>query len=112
MGGELITPRSSEGFEYGGPKEGQGGRSLSTNTWCFLYSLKLEDVGEIIEKIRIGHDNTGINPGWHCSHVDIRRLLPEKDVSWRRVFLGASSFPRLSSQQTGLPATSASGAAN
>ncbi|XP_044898138.1 lipoxygenase homology domain-containing protein 1 isoform X4 [Felis catus] len=43
------------------------------------FIMELEDVGEIIEKIRIGHDNTGINPGWHCSHVDIRRLLPDKD---------------------------------
>ncbi|KAM9632188.1 lipoxygenase homology domain-containing protein 1 isoform 3-T3 [Trichechus inunguis] len=46
---------------------------------CFI--MELEDVGEVIEKIRIGHDNTGINPGWHCSHVDIRRLLPDKDGS-------------------------------
>ncbi|XP_004855149.1 lipoxygenase homology domain-containing protein 1 isoform X2 [Heterocephalus glaber] len=43
------------------------------------FIVELEDVGEIIEKIRIGHDNMGINPGWHCSHVDIRRLLPDKD---------------------------------
>ncbi|XP_044921708.1 lipoxygenase homology domain-containing protein 1 isoform X2 [Mustela putorius furo] len=43
------------------------------------FIMELEDVGEIIEKIRIGHDNTGLNPGWHCSHVDIRRLLPDKD---------------------------------
>uniref|UniRef100_A0A7N5JZM6 Lipoxygenase homology PLAT domains 1 n=1 Tax=Ailuropoda melanoleuca TaxID=9646 RepID=A0A7N5JZM6_AILME len=43
------------------------------------FIMELEDVGEIIEKIRIGHDNTGANPGWHCSHVDIRRLLPDKD---------------------------------
>ncbi|KAL2778057.1 lipoxygenase homology domain-containing protein 1 isoform 6 [Daubentonia madagascariensis] len=43
------------------------------------FIVELEDVGEIIEKIRIGHTNTGINPGWHCSHVDIRRLLPDKD---------------------------------
>uniref|UniRef100_A0A8C0E3P2 Lipoxygenase homology domain-containing protein 1 n=1 Tax=Balaenoptera musculus TaxID=9771 RepID=A0A8C0E3P2_BALMU len=43
------------------------------------FIMELEDVGEIIEKIRIGHDNTGMNPGWHCSHVDIRRLLPDKD---------------------------------
>uniref|UniRef100_A0A4X1UPJ7 PLAT domain-containing protein n=1 Tax=Sus scrofa TaxID=9823 RepID=A0A4X1UPJ7_PIG len=43
------------------------------------FIVELEDVGEIIEKIRIGHDNTGMNPGWHCSHVDIRRLLPDKD---------------------------------
>uniref|UniRef100_G3T1Y4 Lipoxygenase homology PLAT domains 1 n=1 Tax=Loxodonta africana TaxID=9785 RepID=G3T1Y4_LOXAF len=45
------------------------------------FIVELEDVGEVIEKIRIGHDNTGINPGWHCSHVDIRRLLPDKDGS-------------------------------
>ncbi|XP_069323942.1 lipoxygenase homology domain-containing protein 1 [Eulemur rufifrons] len=43
------------------------------------FIVELEDVGEIIEKIRIGHTNTGMNPGWHCSHVDIRRLLPDKD---------------------------------
>uniref|UniRef100_F6ZI00 Lipoxygenase homology PLAT domains 1 n=1 Tax=Equus caballus TaxID=9796 RepID=F6ZI00_HORSE len=43
------------------------------------FIMELEDVGEVIEKIRIGHDNTGVNPGWHCSHVDIRRLLPDKD---------------------------------
>uniref|UniRef100_A0A452T4T2 Lipoxygenase homology domains 1 n=1 Tax=Ursus maritimus TaxID=29073 RepID=A0A452T4T2_URSMA len=43
------------------------------------FIMELEDVGEIIEKIRIGHDNTGVNSGWHCSHVDIRRLLPDKD---------------------------------
>uniref|UniRef100_G1RKM4 Lipoxygenase homology domain-containing protein 1 n=1 Tax=Nomascus leucogenys TaxID=61853 RepID=G1RKM4_NOMLE len=43
------------------------------------FIVELEDVGEVIEKIRIGHNNTGMNPGWHCSHVDIRRLLPDKD---------------------------------
>ncbi|XP_051825625.1 lipoxygenase homology domain-containing protein 1 isoform X1 [Antechinus flavipes] len=41
----------------------------------------MEDVGEVIEKIRIGHDNAGMNAGWHCDHVDIRRLLPDKDGS-------------------------------
>ncbi|XP_006835208.1 PREDICTED: lipoxygenase homology domain-containing protein 1 [Chrysochloris asiatica] len=45
------------------------------------FIMELEDVGEVIEKIRLGHNNTGINPGWHCSHVDIRRLLPDKDGS-------------------------------
>lgn len=56
--------------------------TLQANIWCTFSFPKLEDVGEIIEKIRIGHNNTGINPGWHCSHVDIRRLLPDKDVSF------------------------------
>ncbi|XP_038600030.1 lipoxygenase homology domain-containing protein 1 isoform X2 [Tachyglossus aculeatus] len=40
------------------------------------FIVELEDVGEVLEKIRIGHDNSGINPGWHCDHIDIRRLLP------------------------------------
>lgn len=56
--------------------------SLSANIWCIFSFPKLEDVGEVIEKIRIGHDNTGINPGWHCAYVEIRRLLPDKDVSF------------------------------
>lgn len=78
---------------------------------AFFSFLKLEDVGEVIEKIRIGHDNTGINPGWHCSHVDIRRLLPDKDVSMRRACPAASSTSsRIRSLHTGLLATSASGA--
>lgn len=81
---------------------------------AFFFFMKLEDVGEIIEKIRIGHDNTGINPGWHCSHVDIRRLLPDKDVSLRCVwllhlpFLPSLPFPRMSSRQMGLMVASAS----
>ncbi|XP_009078006.1 PREDICTED: lipoxygenase homology domain-containing protein 1-like, partial [Acanthisitta chloris] len=36
----------------------------------------LEDVGDIIEKIRIGHNGSGVNSGWHLDHVTIRRLLP------------------------------------
>lgn len=68
----------------------RGGRVLlrvvlldrSANIWCIFSFPKLEDVGEIIEKIRIGHDNMGMNPGWHCSHVDIHELLPDKDVSF------------------------------
>ncbi|XP_056680371.1 lipoxygenase homology domain-containing protein 1 [Monodelphis domestica] len=46
---------------------------------CFI--VEMEDIGEVIEKIRIGHDNAGMNAGWHCDHVDIRRLLPDKDGS-------------------------------
>eukprot|EP00794_Sanderia_malayensis_P016965 gene16965-18674_t len=35
---------------------------------------ELEDIGEQIEKIRIGHDNKGFTPGWHLEKVEIRRL--------------------------------------
>ena len=34
----------------------------------------MEDVGDTIEKIRIGHDNTGLTAGWHLDHVTVRRL--------------------------------------
>ncbi|XP_056288043.1 lipoxygenase homology domain-containing protein 1-like isoform X2 [Pseudoliparis swirei] len=40
-----------------------------------MFIVELEDVGDVIEKIRIGHDNRGINPGWHLDSVEIRRLL-------------------------------------
>lgn len=45
-----------------------------------LLSVQLEDVGDVIEKIRIGHDNRGVNPGWHLDRVEIRRLLRKGKV--------------------------------
>lgn len=38
------------------------------------FVVELEDVGDTIEKIRIGHDNAGLTPGWHLDKVTIRRL--------------------------------------
>ncbi|XP_063051831.1 lipoxygenase homology domain-containing protein 1 [Engraulis encrasicolus] len=40
-----------------------------------MFIVELEDIGDVIEKIRIGHDNRGTNPGWHLDRVEIRRLL-------------------------------------
>uniref|UniRef100_A0A8C6YX29 Lipoxygenase homology PLAT domains 1 n=1 Tax=Nothoprocta perdicaria TaxID=30464 RepID=A0A8C6YX29_NOTPE len=40
------------------------------------FIVELEDVGDMIEKIRIGHKGGGLNSGWHLDHVAIRRLLP------------------------------------
>uniref|UniRef100_A0A3Q3AH36 Lipoxygenase homology PLAT domains 1a n=1 Tax=Kryptolebias marmoratus TaxID=37003 RepID=A0A3Q3AH36_KRYMA len=40
-----------------------------------MFIVELQDVGDVIEKIRIGHDNRGVNPGWHLDRVEIRRLL-------------------------------------
>ena len=45
-----------------------------------MFSTQLEDVGDVIEKIRIGHDNRGVNPGWHLDRVEIRRLLRKGKV--------------------------------
>lgn len=41
---------------------------------------QLEDIGDVIEKIRIGHDNRGTNPGWHLDRVEIRRQLRKGKV--------------------------------
>lgn len=48
--------------------------------------MQLADVGDIIEKIRIGHDNRGVNPGWHMDRVEIRRLLRKGKVQIKIVF--------------------------
>ncbi|XP_074850459.1 lipoxygenase homology domain-containing protein 1 isoform X1 [Carettochelys insculpta] len=40
------------------------------------FIVELEDVGDTIEKIRIGHKGGGLNSGWHLDRVEIRRLLP------------------------------------
>ncbi|XP_023678721.2 lipoxygenase homology domain-containing protein 1 isoform X1 [Paramormyrops kingsleyae] len=40
-----------------------------------MFIVELEDIGDVIEKIRIGHDNRGVNSGWHLDRVEIRRLL-------------------------------------
>ncbi|KAE8636810.1 hypothetical protein XENTR_v10003144 [Xenopus tropicalis] len=40
------------------------------------FIVELEDVGDIIEKIRIGHTDKGMSAGWHLDRVEIRRLLP------------------------------------
>lgn len=48
--------------------------------------MQLADVGDIIEKIRIGHDNRGVNPGWHMDRVEIRRLLRKGKVQIQNLF--------------------------
>lgn len=56
--------------------------TLSHSTLCFIFlSDKLEDIGDVLEKIRIGHDNQGTNPGWHLDRVEIRRLLRKGKVT-------------------------------
>ncbi|KAI3372735.1 hypothetical protein L3Q82_023197 [Scortum barcoo] len=52
---------------------------------CVVFS-QLEDVGDIIEKIRIGHDNRGTNPGWHLDRVEIRRQLRKGKGSETTIF--------------------------
>ncbi|KAG8456825.1 hypothetical protein GDO86_002563 [Hymenochirus boettgeri] len=40
------------------------------------FIVELEDIGDVIEKIRIGHNDKGLHAGWHLDRVEIRRLLP------------------------------------
>lgn len=47
---------------------------------CAVFFSQLEDIGDVIEKIRIGHDNKGTNPGWHLDRVEIRRQLRKGKV--------------------------------
>uniref|UniRef100_H2LK33 Lipoxygenase homology PLAT domains 1 n=1 Tax=Oryzias latipes TaxID=8090 RepID=H2LK33_ORYLA len=51
-----------------------------------MFIVELEDVGDVIEKIRIGHDNRGVNPGWHLDRVEIRRLLRKGKGSETTIF--------------------------
>uniref|UniRef100_A0A8C4UPX1 Lipoxygenase homology domains 1 n=1 Tax=Falco tinnunculus TaxID=100819 RepID=A0A8C4UPX1_FALTI len=50
------------------------------------FIVELEDVGDIIEKIRIGHNGEGLNSGWHLDRVAIRRLLPNGKGSETVIF--------------------------
>jgi hypothetical protein len=40
----------------------------------------LEDVGDEITKLRIGHDGTGRGAGWHLARVEVRRINDANDV--------------------------------
>ncbi|KAI7798290.1 putative lipoxygenase homology domain-containing protein 1-like [Triplophysa rosa] len=51
-----------------------------------MFIVELEDVGDVLEKIRIGHDNKGTNPGWHLDRVEIRRLLRKGKGSETTIF--------------------------
>lgn len=51
--------------------------------WWFF---KLDNVGDVIEKIRIGHDNKGMTPGWHLDKVEVRRLKEDGETSTTYTF--------------------------
>lgn len=35
----------------------------------------MEDVGDPLQKIRIGHDDAGLGPAWHLTKVEVRKTL-------------------------------------
>lgn len=48
--------------------------------------LQLDNVGDVIEKIRIGHNNKGITAGWHLDKVEVRRLNDDGETSTSYTF--------------------------
>uniref|UniRef100_A0A3Q2ZDP0 Lipoxygenase homology PLAT domains 1b n=1 Tax=Kryptolebias marmoratus TaxID=37003 RepID=A0A3Q2ZDP0_KRYMA len=51
-----------------------------------MFIVELEDIGDVIEKIRIGHDNRGTNPGWHLDRSEddgetVRELVPSDIIT-------------------------------
>ncbi|XP_048241483.1 lipoxygenase homology domain-containing protein 1-like isoform X2 [Haliotis rufescens] len=38
------------------------------------FVIELEDVGQTIDKIRIGHDGSGFGAAWHLNKVEVRKL--------------------------------------
>lgn len=62
---------------------GSGFSHLPTSCTYVMVVLQLEDVGDSIEKIRIGHDGSGFASGWHLNKVEIRKLLDTGKVSTR-----------------------------
>lgn len=51
-----------------------------------VFLFQLDNVGDVIEKIRIGHDNKGMTPGWHLDKVEVRRLKDDGESSTTYTF--------------------------
>jgi len=47
----------------------------------------MEDIGDEIEKLRIGHDGKGMGAGWHLDKVEVRRLKESGKVNSSRSVL-------------------------
>lgn len=48
------------------------------------FVLQLEDIGDKIDKLRIGHDGSGLGAGWHLNKVEVRKLSKKGKV--RKLF--------------------------
>ena len=42
---------------------------------CRVVCAQMEDVGDPLEKIRVGHDDSGLGPAWHLEKVEVRKSL-------------------------------------
>lgn len=65
------------------------GCEVKTNLLAIKFQsfvFQLDNVGDVIEKIRIGHDNKGMTPGWHLDKVEVRRLKEDGETSTTYTF--------------------------
>ncbi len=49
--------------------------------WSAVSKFQMEDVGDQLSKLRIGHDGRGWGNGWHLDKVEVKKLLRNKSVS-------------------------------
>lgn len=49
-------------------------------------------MGDAIEKIRIGHDNRGVNPGWHLDRVEIDQTIAQEGKGMSKYLIVISIF--------------------
>ncbi|VDD79773.1 unnamed protein product [Mesocestoides corti] len=50
---------------------------------CEILCVELEDIGEPLRSLRIGHNNAGLSPDWHLDRVEVRPMnskLPQDEV--------------------------------
>jgi len=45
------------------------------------FIVELEDVGDVLSKLTIGHDGSGMGAGWHLDKVVVRRVDDANTVS-------------------------------
>ncbi|XP_010220726.1 PREDICTED: oxygen-regulated protein 1 [Tinamus guttatus] len=57
---------------------GSGKHQLFNPNSADTFKINLRDLGQLY-KIRIGHDNTGDDPGWYLEEVRLQRVVPLSD---------------------------------
>lgn len=58
----------------------------------FFFGLfcKMENIGDDVEKIRIGHDGSGLGAGWYLAKVEVRKFISSGKVKETTSHLDAS----------------------
>ncbi|XP_058879383.1 lipoxygenase homology domain-containing protein 1-like [Acipenser ruthenus] len=59
---------------------GSGKHQLFNPNSADTFQINLKDLGELY-KLRIGHDNTGEDPGWYLEEVILHELATQKEMS-------------------------------